>query len=81
MRIIYPIEERDLMTKTESYKQPLIDIFRCPIIINLHQNFLSHKNTSYLTSTGKLWGVCCEDLGGNWLYYSGITLMHQTEKC
>ena len=31
MRIIYPIEERDLMTKTESYKQPLTDIFRCPI--------------------------------------------------
>ena len=28
----------------------------------------------YLTLTGKLWGVCCEDLGENWPHYNGTAL-------
>ena len=32
------------------------------------------KDTPYLALPGKLWGVCCEDLGENWPCYNGIAL-------
>ena len=31
-------------------------------------------DTTYLTLTGELWGVCCEDSGENLLHYNGTTL-------
>ena len=32
------------------------------------------KDTPYITLTGELWGVCCEDLGENWLRYKDTPL-------
>ena len=32
------------------------------------------KDTPYLTPTGELWGVYCEDLEENWQRYNGTTL-------
>ena len=32
------------------------------------------KNTPYHTLTGELWGICCEDLGENWLHYNSTIL-------
>ena len=32
------------------------------------------KETSYITLTGKLSGVCCEDFGENWLFYNDTAL-------
>ena len=29
------------------------------------------KDTPYLALAGKLWGVCCDDLGENWPHYNG----------
>ena len=31
-------------------------------------------DTPYLTLTGELWGVCCEEIGENWLHYNGTAL-------
>ena len=36
-------------------------------------------NTAYLALTGKLWGVCCEDLGENWQRYNGTALYRAAE--
>ena len=32
------------------------------------------KYTTYLTLTGELWGVFCENFGENWLRYNGTAL-------
>ena len=32
-------------------------------------DFKITTDTPYLTLTGELWGVCCEDLGENWQRY------------
>ena len=32
------------------------------------------KDTPYLTLTDKLWDLCRENLGENWLCYNGTTL-------
>ena len=40
-----------------------------------HQSdFELTTDTPYLTLTGELWGVTCEDLGENWLCYNSTTL-------
>ena len=31
-------------------------------------------DTPYLALMGKLWGVCCGDLGENWLRYNNTAL-------
>ena len=31
-------------------------------------------DTPYLTLMGELWGICCKDIGENWLRYNGTTL-------
>ena len=37
-------------------------------------DFKITTDTLYLTLTGELWVVYCEDLGENWLRYDGTTL-------
>ena len=32
------------------------------------------KDTTYLALTGELWGVFCEDMGGNWPRYNDTAL-------
>ena len=34
----------------------------------------STKDTPYLTLTGELWDVCCENLEENWPRYNGTAL-------
>ena len=34
------------------------------------------KDTPYLTLTGELWGVFCEDIEENWPCYNGTTLFY-----
>ena len=31
-------------------------------------------DTPYLTLTGELWGICCENFGENWTRYNGTAL-------
>ena len=31
-------------------------------------------DTPYLALKGKLWGVCCEEIGENWQRYNGTAL-------
>ena len=40
----------------------------------LNSDFKLTTGTPYLTLMGELWGVYCEDLEENWLYYTGTTL-------
>ena len=40
---------------------------------NINQTLGSQKHP-YLALRGKLWGVYCEDIGGNTLCYNGILL-------
>ena len=37
-------------------------------------DFKLTKEVSYLTLQGELWGVYCDNLGGNWPYYNSIAL-------
>ena len=37
-------------------------------------DFRLTKYTPYIALVGELWGVYCDDLGGNWPRYNGITL-------
>ena len=37
-------------------------------------NFKLPKDTPYLTLTGELWGVCCDNFGANQLRYNHIAL-------
>ena len=36
---------------------------------------VTKKNTPYLNLKGKLWSVCCENLGKNWLCYMATCLL------
>ena len=39
-------------------------------------DFRITTDTPYLTLTGELWGVFCEDFGENWLLYNGTTALY-----
>ena len=41
---------------------------------SVNQEFEPTKDTAYLTLTGELCDVVCEDLGENWLHYNGTAL-------
>ena len=49
---------------------PMLIISRCRLMFLVEPT----KDTPYLTLTGELWGVFCEDLGENWSRFNGTAL-------
>ena len=37
-------------------------------------DFKLTTDTPYLALMGELWGVCCKDIGENWLHYNSTAL-------
>ena len=44
----------------------------------LRSDLLLTTDTPYLALTGELWGVCCKDIGENWLRYKSTALYFET---
>ena len=56
------------------YNMILHTLLRQSINRNSYSQQTPHITPSYLTLTGKLWGVYCEEFGENWLRYNGTAL-------
>ena len=51
------------------------DTYRTAMTVAKHRSDIKLTTyTPYLTLMGELWGVCCMEIGENWLHYKDTTL-------